>query len=120
MFVTSVHQSVSAPQSPVRTGMRFRPILAGLVVVGALLYGAFVHTPAGPRRARGFDADRLASLELDMWQAYYAKRNVRLFGDLVLMLREQYGYTWARAGVAGFRLARAAARFGNIRADYEQ
>jgi hypothetical protein len=69
---------------------------------------------------RVFDPDRVAELEVDMWQAYYTKANVRLFRDLVILLREQYRYTWARAGVAGFHLARAAARFGNMRADYEQ
>ena len=94
-------------------------IVAG-VAVAALWYVTFIHTPPGPRSLRAFDADRVAELEVDMWQAYYTKANLQLFRDLVILLREQYRYTWARAGVAGFHFARAAARFGNMRADYEQ
>ena len=33
----------------------------------------FFATPPGPRSLRAFDPDRTAALELDMWQAYYAK-----------------------------------------------
>jgi hypothetical protein len=54
-----------------------------------------------------------------MWQAYYAKQNVRLFGLLVTMLHEQYRYSWATAAREAFHLARAAARFGNLRDHYE-
>jgi hypothetical protein len=56
-----------------------------------------------------FDPRRVAELELGMWQAYYQKENLRLFALLVVMLREQYRYTWARAATAGF-LSRAARR----------
>jgi len=69
---------------------------------------------------REFDPDRLASLETSMWQAYYAKENVRLFGLLVTMLREQYHYSWATATREGFYLARAAATFGDARGGYER
>ena len=62
---------------------------------------------------------RLASLELRMWQAYYAKENVRLFGLLLSTLREQYHYSWAVAAREGFHLARAAATFGNARDHYD-
>jgi hypothetical protein len=67
-----------------------------------------------------FEPTRLANLELRMWQAYYAKQNVRLFALLVQMLREQYHYSWATATREAFHLARAAATFGNARSDYEQ
>src|SRR5258705_11890179 len=90
-------------------------IAVALVVVLALSYLVFVHTPSGPRSVRHFDPDRIAALEVDMWQAYYAKRNVRLFADLVAMLREQYRYTWGSARIAGFRVARGPARFRNRR-----
>jgi hypothetical protein len=66
-----------------------------------------------------FEPARLAHLELRMWQAYYAKQNVRLFALLVEMLREQYHYSWATAVREAFHLARAAATFGNARSDYE-
>lgn len=69
---------------------------------------------------RAFDPDRLADLEVRMWQAYYAKERSRLFGLLVTMLHEQYRYSWVTAAREGFHLARAAATFGDLRSGYEQ
>src|SRR5436309_13080292 len=69
--------------------------------------------PRGARSLREFDPDRVADLELRMWQAYYAKERVRLFALLVTTLREQYHYSWTTATIEGFHLARAAARFGD-------
>jgi hypothetical protein len=91
-----------------------------LIVLVAAGYGIFLATPEGPRSLRAFDPDRTAELELDMWQAYYAGRNVRLFTDLVTLNHDQYRYTWARAAHAGFHLARAASTFAKIRSDYDQ
>ena len=54
-----------------------------------------------------------------MWQAYYAKERLRLFGLLVTMLHEQYHYSWATATLEGFHLARAAATFGDLRGGYD-
>lgn len=99
---------------------RRRIFLVLLVVVMASLYGVFIATPEGPRSLRAFDPDRTAELELDMWQAYYAGRNVRLFADLVTLNHEQYRYTWARASQVGYHLARAASTFAKIRSDYDQ
>jgi hypothetical protein len=94
-----------------------------LLLVLALLAGfgsyAALAAPDGPRSLRVFEPARLAGLELDMWKAYYAKENVRLFRLLVVMLREQYNYSWATAGREAFHLARAAATFGNARSNYE-
>ncbi len=97
-----------------------RALTVGVVAVVALGYIVFVARPPGPRSLRVFDAPRMADLELDMWQAYYAKENVRLFRGLVTMLHEQYRYPWGKALVAGFHLARAAATFGNATSDYER
>ncbi len=69
---------------------------------------------------RTFEPDRLADLEVRMWQAYYAKARVRLFGLLVTMLHEQYRYSWATASREGFHLARAAATFGDLRGGYDR
>jgi hypothetical protein len=94
----------------------------GAAVAALLLVAAtFVVTaaPSGPRSLRQFDPDRLADLELRMWQAYYEKENARLFGLLVTLLREQYRYPWWMAAEEGFHLARAAATFGNARSNYE-
>ena len=62
----------------------------------------------------------MAELEVDMWRAYYRKEKVRLFGLLVTMLHEQNRYSWAKASRAAFHLARAAARFGDARSEYER
>ncbi len=90
-----------------------------LLVAGAF-YLVAIRTPPGPRSLRHFEPERLAELELGMWQAYYAKEKVRLFGLLVTMLHEQYRYTWARSVRAGYHLARAAATFGDASGDYDR
>ncbi len=96
-------------------------IFVALLLIGLVLTRQFFFaTPPGPRSLRVFDADRTAALELDMWQAYYAKAKVRLFKDLVTMLHEQNRYPWSKATVAGFHLARAAATFGDAKGDYER
>jgi hypothetical protein len=99
---------------------RRRLFIVLFVAVAGASYAACVHTPPGPRTLRAFDADRMAELELDMWQAYYGKEKLRLFRGLVTMLREQYRYTWAKAMRAAFHLARAASTFGDARSDYER
>jgi hypothetical protein len=68
---------------------------------------------------RSFQPVRLADLELRMWQSYYAKERVNLFRLLVVMLREQYHYSWATAVTEAFHLARAASTFGDATSNYE-
>src|SRR5262245_62378048 len=95
---------------------RFRAVF--LVACG--MVAALVLTPPrGARSMREFNPARLADLEVRMWQAYYAKERLRLFGLLVTMLHEQYHYSWATATVEGFHLARAAATFGDLRSGYD-
>lgn len=89
------------------------------ILAGAAVYIGCFQAPAGPRSLRVFEADRMAGLEVDMWQAYYLKERVRLFRGLVTMLHEQNRYPWATAVRAAFYLARAAARFGDMRTGYE-
>ena len=77
------------------------------------------------RWGTGFDADRLATLETRMWKAYYRRRPARLFGWLVLALREQAGVSWPTALTASLLLTRAAAGFARTppgvgRGDYER
>ena len=88
-------------------------------MVAVLLALLFI-PPSGPRSMARFDPDRTAALELDMWQVYYAKQNLRLFRDLVTLQHEQYHYPWGKAIRASFHLARAAATFGNAHGDYER
>lgn len=98
-----------------------RSLLGVLVVsMAVILYLGFIATPPGPRSLRVFDPDRVADLEVDMWQAYYAHQRLRLFVDLVTSLHEQNRYPWARAAGVGFHLARAAATFADLRSNYEQ
>ncbi len=91
-----------------------------LLALLGLTYAVFIAAPPGPRSLRVFDPDRMADLEVDMWQAYYAHERVRLFRDLVVSLHEQNRYPWAKAVGAGFHLARAAATFADLRSGYEQ
>jgi hypothetical protein len=98
---------------------RFTRVLIAISVVAAFALAFVLTPPRGPRSLRQFDADRLASLETQMWQAYYSKERARLFGLLVRLLHEQYRYPWATAALEGFHLARAASRFGDLRDHYE-
>jgi hypothetical protein len=91
----------------------------GFAIVVAFAAAFALTPPRGPRSMRQFEPARLANLEVRMWQAYYAKERVRLFGLLVTMLHEQYHYSWATAAVEGFHLARAAATFGDLQDGYE-
>ncbi len=90
-----------------------------ILIVTAALAGYALVPPSGPRSIRQFDPDRMADLELRMWQAYYAKEKARLFGLLVTMLHEQYRYSWATASIEGFHLARAASTFADAKGNYD-
>ena len=115
--------SITTARTPIVVrGTRFvsRLVMVSCPVLLVVLYFGFLSTPAGPRSLRAFDADRMADLELDMWQAYYRKERLRLFNGLVVTLREQYRYRWADAVRAGFHLAKAASTFGDARSDYDR
>jgi hypothetical protein len=100
--------------------MRRRITLAFAAIVMAAVAYVLFHPPAERGSMRHFEPSRLANLETRMWQAYYEKQNIRLFSLLVVMLREQYHYSWAISVREAFHLARAAATFGNARSNYEQ
>lgn len=97
-------------------GGRGRWVLV-VVALAAIYWAVAVRAPSGTRSLRVFDPDRLAQLEVGMWQAYYAKQKFTLFRLLVVMLREQYHYSWQKAVVAGYHLAKAAATFGDGEAE---
>lgn len=90
------------------------------LLAAAMLTYWLAAAPPGPHSLREFDPDRTADLEVRMWQAYYGKQRVRLFALLVTLLREQNHYSWATATREAFYLARAAAAFGDARANYER
>ena len=100
-------------------GGRGRWVLV-VVALAAIYWAVAVRAPSGTRSLRVFDPDRLAELEVGMWQAYYAKQKFTLFRLLVVMLREQYHYSWQKAVVAGYHLAKAAATFGDATGDYDR
>jgi hypothetical protein len=92
----------------------------GAAVAAAAFTVAFAATPPrGERSLRRFDPDRLADLELRIWQAYSATERVRLFGLLATAQREQYRYSWLVAAREGFHLARARLRFRDLHDGYE-
>jgi hypothetical protein len=75
---------------------------------------------ARSRWGADFDPDRLALLELRMWKAYYRRQPARLFGTLVLGLREQAHVQWPRALIAAVFLTKAAVGFARATGDYER
>lgn len=101
------------------SGRLRRPIAVIVAASLAIFVWWAVRTPAGGASLRAFEPDRIASLELDMWKAYYAKERVSLFRLLIVTLHEQYHASWARATLDALRLARAAARFAEIREGYD-
>jgi hypothetical protein len=98
----------------------FRASLIVAACGAAALALVLVKAPSGPRSLRTFDPDRLANLEMDMWQAYYRKQNLRLFRDLIVTLHEQYTFSWAGALTTGFYLARAASSFATLTTNYDR
>lgn len=76
--------------------------------------------PARSRWGADFDPARLALLELRMWKAYYRRQPARLFGTLVLGLREQAHVQWPRALIAAVFLTKAAVGFARATGDYER
>jgi len=101
--------------------MRTRGLVLGGIVGAALVGATWFVTAAPQQRPIGtFDPDRLADLETRMWQTYYDRSRARLFRLLVVMLREQYQYSWATATEEAFHLARAASTFGDATSGYER
>jgi hypothetical protein len=94
--------------------------VAVVVALAAIYWAVAVRAPSGPRSLRAFDADKLADLEVGMWQAYYGKEKFRLFRLLTSMLREQYHYSWQMAVRAAYHFARAAATFGDATGEYDR
>lgn len=96
-----------------------RTLIVFALVIGAGWY--FVTAPASATRSiADFDPYRLADLEVQMWQAYYDRDNIRLFRVLVVSLREQYDFSWFHAVSAAFDLAQAASRFAELRMGYQE
>jgi hypothetical protein len=74
----------------------------------------------GARWGADFVPERLALLELRMWKAYYRRQPARLFGTLVLALREQAAISLPRAVYAAALLTKAAVGFARSSGDYDR
>ena len=75
-----------------------------------------------PSDLRTFDAAAVGRLDTDMWRSYYERRPVRLFEQMISLLRTQYGMPPLEAVTNAYRAAHAAFVFkdGRSRADYEK
>src|SRR5215813_11247470 len=96
------------------------PVAIAAVLVGVAGWAAL--DLYGPRShdLRDFQPDEVGRLETAMWRSYYEKANLRLFGQLATLLREQYDLPVLRSHVVAFHAARAAALFhrGHNRSEY--
>jgi uncharacterized protein YndB with AHSA1/START domain len=63
----------------------------------------------------GFDADRLAYLETEIWRAYYERRWARVLRLTLELVREQFGLSWPRAVVAAYHTTRAAIAWAPVK-----
>ena len=75
---------------------------------------------AGTHWGRDFDPDELATLETNMWKAYYRRQPLRLFVLLIRALRAQARVSWPRALWASLLLTKAAAGFARSTGEYER
>jgi len=75
-----------------------------------------------PHSLRNFDGHKVGRLETDMWRSYYGHSSVRLFGQLVELLRQQYHLPLWRSCVGAYHAAQAAVVFqrGHNRIEYQQ
>ena len=75
-----------------------------------------------PSDLRTFDAVAVGKLDTDMWRSYYERRPVRLFEQMIALLRTQFGMRPVEAVTNAYRAAHAAFVFkdGRSRADYEK
>jgi hypothetical protein len=77
-----------------------------------------------PRRSSllHFDGHEVARMETGMWRSYYGHQPVRLYRELVELLRSQYHLPFWRACLGAYHAARAAVIFqrGHSIAEYEK
>jgi hypothetical protein len=71
---------------------------------------------------RAFDAAAVGKMDTEMWRSYYERHEVRLFWQLITLLRSQFGMPPIEATLNAYRAAHAAFVFkdGKSRSDYEK
>lgn len=74
------------------------------------------------RDLRRFEPVAMGRLETSMWRSYYDRKPVKLFFELVEMLRTQYQFPWLRSYLGAYYAAKAAFVFkdGKQRTNYEK
>lgn len=68
---------------------------------------------------RDFDPEVVARAETKMWQAYYTRDTHALGRELLTLMHEQLGLSYASAARLTFTLGKATMQFANARGDYE-
>jgi hypothetical protein len=101
-----------------------RALLKALVLLAIVLavWASYDRLRKPASHIRQFDPAEVGRLETEMWRSYYERRRVSLFSQLTETLRTQYGLSFLRSNLVGYRAAKAALVFkdGNSRADYEK
>ncbi|NQU09850.1 hypothetical protein HQ590_03595, partial [bacterium] len=92
-------------------------ILLAACAVALLLAGLAFRSPS--RAGPDFDPAVLAAREATMWQAYYDGQPERVALELVAVLREQFGLSYAVSTFAARDFAEAAKLFRQNNSGYE-
>jgi hypothetical protein len=100
-------------------------VLLVLLAAATLLIGVELtreRVTQRPSDLRVFDAGAVGRLDTDMWRSYYERHEVRLFGQMITLLRTQYGMQPLQALTDAYHAAHAAFVFkdGHSRTDYEK
>jgi len=97
-------------------------LIFGLSAVGMAIWIALDLQRHVSSDLRAFDPEQVARLDTDMWRSYYDRERLKLFYQLVVLLRQQYHMTTTRSYVVAFHAAKAAFVFkdGKGRSDYER
>ena len=90
--------------------------LAVLVLIAIITISTFYIKFSRP----AFDADKVATAEMQMWQAYYTGNRTKLGLLLVSLLRTQYGLSFLEAKETGEAFASSAMKFHAARNNYEK
>jgi hypothetical protein len=101
-----------------------RMLLVVLAAAAVLIAGEWSRErlTVHPSDLRAFNAAAVGELDTAMWRSYYERRPVRLFEQMITLLRTQFGMQPLEAVLNAYRAAHAAFVFkdGRSRADYEK
>ncbi len=106
----------------VKPRMRRWPLAVAIPIVALAAWIVRDFTVQSRQSLRHFDGHAVGRLETDMWRSYYDHHSLRLFGELIELLREQYHLPFWRSVTGAYHAAHAAVIFqqGHNRAEYER